>query len=604
MTRRQQSIDIALAWLALALAYRLAMQARLAATFLWADAWQDALLALVMTALTAAVARIAPRVALLVALVLLLVVGLEAHVFGHVLLAMRLTVDRAMLRDALQSDDWQVLQTAAPSDWLAVLAPLVLLLGLRTLPFGRDRLRPALLLALTATLILSWTWAGPLPPDFPPLAARNPMVQLVLDAPPPVDEALEPAPAPTATTLPEPATPSAPVLAPTPVALPAPVTQPFNVVWIVMESTGTRYFRGDVHADPPPMPTLQRLAHEGWYLSRHQSPSNSSATSIVSQFSGLYPSPETQMFATRADNWLPALPAFLPANYTRFLVTPGRLNFFFPQAFLRHAGLTDMTGYDEAPAARNVGVERMSKDEVATVTAFLGRLQQAQEPYLAVYYSFSPHWPYTDYGAAWRRYPGKQPLDQYHNALWLLDQQIARIVEQLRASGQLERTILVLAGDHGEAFGQHAHNWAHARGSYQENFETPAVLWQPRLFAPRVVTTPTSHIDLLPTVLDALHVDFDRASLQGLSLWQDVPARNLYAWSNEGMATVTTPAGVKLSWSVADGRCRVFELAQDPGERRALRCDGYGDLWADLRAWRAAQVGIVRARSEAGRAGK
>ena len=347
--------------------------------------------------------------------------------------------------------------------------------------------------------------------------------------------------------------------------MPEAPTQPYNVVWIILESTGTRYFEGAFHSDPPPMPTLRRLADEGWYLARHQSPSNSSATSIFAQLSGLYPNPQPQMFATQPDNWVPALPAFLPPSYERFLYTPGRLNFFFPQAFLQHSGLKEMVGYDETTVTKNMGLERMSKDEIATVSTFLTRLHRAHEPFLGIYYSFSPHWPYTDYGPKWHRYPGNQPLDQYHNALWLLDNQIARIVEQLRVDGRLERTILVLVGDHGEAFGQHAHNWAHARGSYQENFETPAVLWQPRVFAPRRVTQPTSHIDLLPTLLDALHQPFDRAQAQGTSLWQELPAtRNLFAWSNEGMATVTTAAGLKLSWSVQDNRCRVFDLTTDP----------------------------------------
>ncbi len=600
MTRREQAVDIALAWLALALVYRLAMHARLAESFMWADAWQDVLLMLAMTALDAAIAAVAPRVALFASILLLLLAGLDATVAGHLMAAMRIDLDRQTLRDALQSDDWKIVQTASPGDWLAVLLPPVLFVGLRSAPHGRAQVRPALALASLMVLALGWTWAAPRPVDWPPHAGRNPLAGLLLTAPENTKDAFEINDLTKPSVVAEPSAVAAPPTAQA-VALPDSATQPYNVVWIIMESTGTRYFSGAFHKEPLPMPTLQRLADEGWYLARHQSPSNSSATSIFAQLSGLYPNPQTAMFATQQDNFVPALPAFLPPSYARFLYTPGRLNFFFPQAFLKHAGLTEMVGYDETTVARNVGVERMSKDEVATMTTFLTRLHAAHEPFLGVYYSFSPHWPYTDYGPKWRRYPGNQPLDHYHNALWLLDQQIARVVEQLRADGRLDHTILVLAGDHGEAFGQHEHNWAHARGSYQENFETPAVLWQPRLFQPRKVTQPTSHIDVLPTLLDALRLPFDRTRLQGKSLWQEVAPRRLFAWSNEGIATVTTPEGVKLSWSVADNRCRVFLLASDPDERRALPCQDHAALLADLKAWRDAQRALLKARSEAAR---
>ncbi len=601
MARVEQAVDIALAWLTLALVYRLTLQTRVGSAFLWADAWEDVAVALLLTLLALLLSLVARRLALAVSALLLVLVGLEAQVFAHVMAAMRIALDWPTLRDALQSDDWKVVQTGDARDWLAVLTPVVLLGVLRTLPHGRARLRPGLAVVLAAMLALGVTWATPRPDDWPDDAARNPLVALTWPAQMGEEETFETKqmtkPSAVADPLPVPAetTPA------TAVALPEPATQPYNVVWIIMESTGTRYFNGEFR--DAPMPTLRRLADEGWYLSHHQSPSNSSATSIFAQLSGLYPNPQTAMFATQADNWIPALPAFLPAAYERFLYTPGRLNFFFPQAFLRHSGLTDLVGFDETTVTRNVGIEHMSKDEIATVTTFLERLQRAHEPFLGIYYSFSPHWPYTDYGAKWHKFPGSQPIDKYHNALWLLDQQIARIVEQLRADGRLDRTILVLVGDHGEAFGQHEHNWAHARGSFQENFETPAILWQPRVFAPRVVAERTSHIDLLPTLLDALHVAFKDAQFQGQSLWRaHSPRPQVFAWSNEGMATVTTAAGVKVSWGVQDGRCRVFELASDPQERRPLACKEHAQLLGTLKGWVTEQRAELKGWNETARA--
>ncbi|MEY3012323.1 MAG: hypothetical protein RIT45_1058 [Pseudomonadota bacterium] len=378
----------------------------------------------------------------------------------------------------------------------------------------------------------------------------------------------------------------------------------WNVVWLILESVGTRYVEGETFPGRRPMPTLDRLAAEGWKLAAHRSPSNSSATSISAQLTGLYPLPHSKMMSVQKDNHLPALPAFLP-GYDRFLVTPGKLSYFFPRALLEHSGMRDLVGLEELPFRDMRALDKLSKDEIKTVDFFLDRLRRAQEPFFGVYYSFVPHWEYTDYGREWRRYRGSRLIDRYHNNLWLLDHQIGRIVEQLRADGLLERTILVLAGDHGEAFGQHERNWAHSRGSYEENLQTPAVLWQPALFPPRVESRPTCHIDLLPTLLDAMGLRYEPRLLQGESLFQRRPRRAVtFHWGNEGTVTALRHADrTKLLLSTKDRSCRVFRLARDPKERHPAGCGGEAELLATTRAFVRTQRALLPALSEASRAG-
>ncbi len=376
--------------------------------------------------------------------------------------------------------------------------------------------------------------------------------------------------------------------------------QAWNVVWVVMESTGRRYFEGETHPTQPPMPFLRELAAKGWYLAGHRSPSNSSATSIFAQFSGIYPVPAAQMFSVAKDNHVPGLFSLLPAQYEKFLYTPGKLTYFFPKAFLQHQGLNEMVGFDETDVTRNPGGEGLSKDEPEVVTRFLQRLHRAREPFVGVYYSYVAHWEYTDYGTAWQRYGGGRLIDHYHNNLWLLDRQIKRIYEQLEADGRLDRTILVFVGDHGEAFGQHERNWAHARGSYEENFQTPAVLWQPRIFAPKVDKRDSLHIDLLPSVLDALGVPFDRAMVQGESLWQAQLRRNVALfWGNEGTVSGIWRDQHKLRWLTAERRCEQFDLQKDPTERHPLPCGSAAERLALIKRYQGQQRGVVPAYSQA-----
>ncbi|MCO4763277.1 MAG: sulfatase-like hydrolase/transferase [Myxococcales bacterium] len=380
---------------------------------------------------------------------------------------------------------------------------------------------------------------------------------------------------------------------------------PTNVVWIVMESTGTRYAMGERFKSRPPMPFLQELAAGGWYLSNHRSPSNSSATSIMAQMSGLLPLPSMRMMSVRKGNFVPGLPRFLP-GWDQFLVTPGKLSYFFPRSFFVHNGMTELTGFHELPTRKIRAKDRLAKDEIATVDYFLQRLSRAKEPFFGMYYSYMPHWEYTDYGRKWRRYRGPRLIDHYHNGLWLLDHQLRRIIAGLRDKGVLDRTLVVLVGDHGEAFGQHKKNWAHAKGSWEENLQTPAILWSPKLLKPRTFRRQTSHIDLLPTVLDLLGKPYEPRLIQGESLLQQSQRRTVSLhWGNEGTVTAIGVDGTKVQVSTTQRWCRAYDLKRDPRERRPRRCTTprRKALRRVLRGWVRTQRRLLKAYNAAARQG-
>ncbi|MBM4345075.1 MAG: sulfatase-like hydrolase/transferase, partial [Deltaproteobacteria bacterium] len=382
--------------------------------------------------------------------------------------------------------------------------------------------------------------------------------------------------------------------------LPDPKGKRWNVVWLVLESTGLRYALGKVTPpDKPPMPYLNELAKSGWLLRRHHSTSNSSAISMVSMLSGLYPSPTHYAFATRRDIAFPSAATLLPGLSEAVLVTPGKLNYYFPHGFLKNSGFGDVEGYDDVPVKKDAVVQGTGRDEIATVDYFLRKLDALRPPYLAVYYSFVAHWDYANYGPAWRRYPSSRTLDRYLNNLWLLDNLIAHIVAHLKKTGRADDTVLVICGDHGEAFGQHEGNWSHPFAIYEENLETPAVLWQPALFQPRIDDRLTGHIDLLPTVLDAVGAPWDRSHLQGESLFQaELERKYLFGFGKDGAVFAIDPAGPKIHLP-REGPCVAYDLHTDPGERRKLSCDRYADMGAAVRKWKAWQRAAIAAHSKA-----
>lgn len=370
--------------------------------------------------------------------------------------------------------------------------------------------------------------------------------------------------------------------------------QPYNILWVLMESTGLDY------ALKPPaggdgtvaMPFLQSLTQKGYFLSNHFSAGNSSPRGIFSLLSGLYVMPEVAIFDVRKDNYLPSLGSYLGEQYRRFLVTPASLDWYFPHSFLLHSGFGELWGYHALPVHKNApGGRAHARDEAETVSFFLRRLTElatppaginpgaagaAAPPFVAVYYSFIAHWPYPDYGETTHVLKPVRPLNNYYNNLRYLDQQIERVYDYLKQKNLLDSTIVVFAGDHGEAFGQHQHNYTHSRASFNENYRTPALLLHPRLFPPRVFTAPTSHVDILPTLLDALGVAYDPRRLQGESLYQDKFRRKyIFLYGNEDTVSSVSEELIKLQISFKNNSCWAFDLKVDPDEKKTLSCGAY-----------------------------
>jgi arylsulfatase A-like enzyme len=113
-----------------------------------------------------------------------------------------------------------------------------------------------------------------------------------------------------------------------------------------------------------------------------------------------------------------------------------------------------------------------------------------------------------------------QPTDLAYRRLYyylhkLVDQAIGRILDELEASGMADDTIVVFTSDHGDLLGAHGglqQKWANA---FDEATHVPLIVKGPGVDATQAgITTPTSHVDLLPTLLGLAGIDVERAAAQ------------------------------------------------------------------------------------------
>lgn len=363
---------------------------------------------------------------------------------------------------------------------------------------------------------------------------------------------------------------------------PPPKDQPWNIVFVVMESVGTRYVFDTSRGHEMPMPFLHRLSREGWHLRRHYTTSNVSTKAVFSMLSGLYDLFGRRNLGTLPEANVPWICSFLGKKYDSFLVTPSSLAWYFPTALVRNNGLPEMHSFENLSLPmkeeRNSLGRYVARDEIQTVDFFLRRLDQAKEPFIGLYISFVAHFPYFDYGPEYRvTDPSGGLLNRYSNNLRLLDRMIERIHDHLEDRGLLERTILVVVGDHGQAFGQHhPNNFMHYRYSYNENLEAPAILYQPALFRSRTFEFPTSHVDLLPTLLDAMGIPYNPSLLDGESLFHyPFSRRYIFSYGLEETVSCLDDRQIKVQYSLKDRRCWAFDLKTDPQEKTPLDCSPF-----------------------------
>jgi tetratricopeptide (TPR) repeat protein len=195
--------------------------------------------------------------------------------------------------------------------------------------------------------------------------------------------------------------------------------------------------------------------------------------------------------------------------------------------------------------------------------------------------------------------------DRYDDEIASADAQVARVIAALgprRAS-----TLIVVASDHGEAFGEHG-EVGHSVFVYDTTLRVPLVLAGPRVRAGARIDDSVSLVDVMPTILEL--VGFQRPATDGQSLVksfdlravgaareQPVRERLLYA---ESFAPL-----LDFGWSslrsvrvgedkyIAAPKPELYDLSADAGETRnvvATKAEVARSLGAQVDRWSAAEL--------------
>lgn len=353
-----------------------------------------------------------------------------------------------------------------------------------------------------------------------------------------------------------------------------------NVVIITFDTTradhlGT-YGMGLAHT-----PTIDRLAAEGVRFDNAISAAPITAVSHSTIMTGLLPPAhgvrDNGSFAL-GDDAVTLAERFKAAGYeTRAYISAIVLNrrYKLDQGFDVYDD--DLWGEDE-PKLFMIR-ERPAAETIDRALDWYGKRDkiEAAKPFFLWVHLFDPHEPHHPPG--WARIISPSSYDA---SIAYADRELGRLVEALRASGDLDKTVFVFTADHGESLGEHQEK-THAIFVYRATTRVPLIVRYPPLFpAGKAYAGPVRNMDIAPTLIDLAHLPGANET-QGVDLTPlargEVAVPDLPQYSESKLAELGF--GMAPLFSVRKGgytfirapKPELYDLKADPDELHNL----YGD---------------------------
>ena len=134
-----------------------------------------------------------------------------------------------------------------------------------------------------------------------------------------------------------------------------------------------------------------------------------------------------------------------------------------------------------------------------------------EDPFFLHIINDQTHLPYTVVESEkFNRYQGKSDWERYLNAFEEVDYILSCFLDQLSRKVDMENTIVIVTGDHGESFGDFGYHF-HSNSVIFSQLLVPFYLWHANL--PKLSIRHSSHFDVFPTLFDLLGVSFDYPTL-------------------------------------------------------------------------------------------
>ena len=199
---------------------------------------------------------------------------------------------------------------------------------------------------------------------------------------------------------------------------------------------------------------------------------------------------------------------------------------------------SDDRASDDRASDDRASDDRASDDRASVGHAPDGHVSDGRPPRVALVYMYSSHYPYfsddvdqihgADDLSGFRedvRQRSGSTLIEYLNSVHFVDRTLAPLMDASR--------ITFITGDHGESFGEDK-RLMHGSAMSRVQLQVACFGFGPGM-NPRQINEVTSHVDIMPTVLDAVGIELENSSLiSGTSLLGPIDPEQVVASFSQG----------------------------------------------------------------------
>lgn len=353
--------------------------------------------------------------------------------------------------------------------------------------------------------------------------------------------------------------------------------RPPNVILVVLESVAAQWT--SLHSSLyETTPVLQAESSRGLVFDSFYAHIGRSSNSLASMLLSQYPKLDFRELTVQ----YPALPgtslaaALRDRGYLTAFVTPSDLSWAGWRQFLDGRGFGEVLDYRDLECPdllSSWGVE-----DRCMIERMVGFIEQAQDrPFFLMGWTTQTHDPYEPSPGVplldllREPVPDEWKMGRYLNVLRQTDRHLARLFDTVRRNGLERDTLIVVTGDHGQAFGYPHDTYFQGWTVYEEDVRVPLLLWFPRAFrSPVRSKTVGGHVDLAPTI--AALAGFPPApDWQGRSLLDSQHPRRAYFYvADDQFRLGVREENWKYIYDLRDGTEQLFDLDRDPLEQRSL----------------------------------
>lgn len=287
-----------------------------------------------------------------------------------------------------------------------------------------------------------------------------------------------------------------------------------NVLFIILESAGATYFDsfGGTYRLSP---NLNKYASSALMFDHMYAHAPATNRSLVSILGSLYPFLSYKSLTQEAPELdHPTLSSVLKnEGYRTSFFSSADLRFQNCRQFLAHRGFDRIEDFSAIKCSEEFQLESSDYNEgngiddiclADRLTTWLD--EDTTKNFFSMIWTVQGHYPYffakeeEDFGVS------NYNFNRYLNCLKHNDELVGRVMQALEDRDLASSTLVVVTGDHGEAFGQHR-QYGHGTAIYEENLRVPLYFINSNLFHGERKSDIAGMKDLATTTLSVLDLN-------------------------------------------------------------------------------------------------